>query len=845
MSGGNKSQAGFPWREWLALAAILLAGLALRAAWLTEYSQSPDFSHPMYDPEYNAYWAKGLASGDWTVPEGVNDPEIRTTPYGRPPGYPFFLAGVYALFGVSDWPPRIAQAGLGMAAVVLMWLLARALFGRGTAVAAALGMALYWAFPYYESQLTYPSVVIVLLLGLMHLVRLWAVRPRVWHALGMGVLMGLFGLFRPNGLAFLPVLALWMAWTAARSGLLRRWLPSMALLGMGLLAVLFPVFARNYLVSKDFVFISAYGGLNFYAGNNPEAPLVEPRVPGLKKLTGMENWSCFDYPAIVRGLARELGREDLSYSKANRWFYAQAVHFILENPGRFLGNTLRKTLLFWGPREITNDTVAELDKARSPVLGPMPGFPLVLALFSLGAAVFARRFTASAAPPPQWRAALAVLLFIPVYFLSVVPYFIAGRYRLPVLPFMLLFGGYGVASLCVWMRRRAWRKSAAALLCLGAALAAASANITGYEASAATWQLRRAMAWTACGNDVKALEAYEAALVAGANPALVHGNMGRILARAGDGAGAVGHYDQALAADPGNAVVLVNLGVEHERNGNRRQALECYKRAAKSAPALPLPRFNLALLLLEDGDARGAAEELRETLALQPANAEAAYQLGRALTELADIPGAARAYVRALEINPAFAEAHNNLGWLLEKAGRLPEAEDSYRRACAAKPGFALAWNNLGNILLLQGRTADARTAYERARTLQPDDPATLHNLGRLLEAEGKSGEAENTYRNLLEAHPGYAPSLNNLGLLLSARGELQEAEALFRRAIAAQPELHQAVVNLVRLLCSLGRTVEAQDAYTTAIKGLTMENHVQKALGDALAGCAPSPPAS
>ena len=115
--------------EWIVLALILLSAGALRAAYLVEIFHTPDFHAPGRDALYHDYWARALITGDWTPPEHKTDPEIRTTPYLRPPVYPYFLAGVHFLTGGGHLAWRIAQMALGMVNVVLAFLLGRAGYG--------------------------------------------------------------------------------------------------------------------------------------------------------------------------------------------------------------------------------------------------------------------------------------------------------------------------------------------------------------------------------------------------------------------------------------------------------------------------------------------------------------------------------------------------------------------------------------------------------------------------------------------------------------------------------------------------------------------------------------------
>ena len=127
-------------REWALLGLALLFATVVRGLYYREAAAQPSFAFPASDAAYHQYWGRALATGDWTPPAGQPDPEIRTTPYFRPPGYPFFLAVIYRLFGVNPAAPRVAQMLLALLNVALAFLLGRKLYGTATGFLFALFM---------------------------------------------------------------------------------------------------------------------------------------------------------------------------------------------------------------------------------------------------------------------------------------------------------------------------------------------------------------------------------------------------------------------------------------------------------------------------------------------------------------------------------------------------------------------------------------------------------------------------------------------------------------------------------------------------------------------------------
>mgnify|MGYP005622777541 CR=1 FL=1 len=475
MRGPHVVENGICHRVQGLLCFALITGLIVRIIYLLHLLQCPDFASPVLDPRLNDYWARALVSGQWAPPDYADDPEIRTTPYGRPPGYPYLLALVYALFGDSYLAPRVVQLGLGLVNVVLAFVLGRRIFGNAAGSIAAAILALYWPLVYFEMELNYPVVVVFLTLLTLICGSRWVERLTLRDAVGMGAFIGCFALIRPNVLLSGIALAAWMVWAGRRSAMpWRRALAHAFALVAACGAVIAPAVMRNYHVSGEWVLISYYDGVNAYIGNNPESRGDSPRIPDLRAISGLDAWDCFSYPMLVRNLGRKMDLSDFGFSDASRYFRRRAVAFFWEEPFAALRLTVRKALLFWGPTEVSDSKVVELDRRASLLLRWLPGFPWVLAAALLGVLLWGRdarrgRVHAQGDAPsssPECVALLAV--FAVSYFLSILPFFIAGRYRIPVVPCLALFAGHGLTATGAAWRAGDYRRGAlsAALLAL-------------------------------------------------------------------------------------------------------------------------------------------------------------------------------------------------------------------------------------------------------------------------------------------------------------------------------------------------------------------------------------------
>ena len=683
-------------RDWLILGLILLAGAGLRGAYLAELVNKPDYDSPLSDAKYNDYWARALATGDWTPPRGETDPEIPTTPYFRPPGYTWFLAAIYWLAGGSYLAPRLVQMALGLASCVLGCMLARGLFGRGAGLIAAALLAAYWGCVYFEGDLQPPALLVFLTLVLLNVLRLWAGRPSGVRALLIGLVVGLFALVRANILLFAPVLLLWMAWVLRRRTLLRRWpLTALATVAAMLLAIC-PATIRNYRVGGEFVLISTNGGVNLYIGNNEHTSLVTPRIPDIEQLAGRSGWNLFDYPLLVRGVEKRVGRP-MTHAEVSRYFSRRALAFVRSHPGTALGYALRRAALLWGPREVSNDKVLHFERRNSPLLRFLPDFPVALSGFVLGLVLLLveGRVAPSAgqAPAPERRAGaeivVAMLLFAAVYSASFVPFLVAGRYRLPVAAVLLLPAAYALRTLGSWVRARRFVPAACGVAGWVVLWAAAHWQIEPYRPDPGRWHLDRATAYNQKGDVQRAIAEYQAAIRANPTFPDTYAALGSLLATEG-------RFDEAIAN---------------------------YRRAIEINPAFAELRRKLALMLDQLDRLDEAIAEYRAALAISPDNGEAWYALGRALTRKGEHEQAIAAFRRSAELTPAAAEPHVNIGRLLQARGDLVGAIREYQRALEANPNLFEAHFNLASALSAQGRLDEAMRELSTALHIRPDDP--------------------------------------------------------------------------------------------------------------------------
>lgn len=725
-------------RELVWLSLILLAGGLVRCLYLFEIVDSPDFRWPGVDAEFHDYWAKGLATGVWHLPHGAEDPQLATTPYFRPPGYPYFLAGVYWVTDSNPIATRVVQMALGLANCALAFFIGRRWFGFLTGAVYAAGMALYWSFVYFEGELHAPPLLILLLLTTLFALGRWADEGSHRFVILAAVSLGLGVLVRPDVGLLVPTAACWIVWIAIRRGDWTRSIRTVLLFCVTTVATVIPATLRNAAVSGEFVPICTNGGINLYIGNNEEATgmclAVLPEVG--------EFGTCFDYPRILKTLEKREKRP-FSQTDASAWFTKEAVRFIHENPGRFLSLLLAKACMFWGPVEIGHNKQDHFERLNSRVLSSLPGnFTLVASLALVG---FVLIFRGRTDQPPSTtrdqRHAMAILFAFSclALFVAVLPFFVAGRYRVPVVALLLLPAAETVAQI-LRATRNGRRRHAAIMVVVCAALYVLMRLIpVPHEPDPGRWHFSRGCASLRAGDPVSAERELRLAAEA---PSADRDVRAKAYHNLGYALGLMARFDEAAAACreslrliPGNARTHNDLGINLQNSGDQAGAVSEFMRAMELDPEIAAPWRNLGRLRLMEGRLDDGIELLRRALAIEPNHGPTLFFLARALMLKSDWPGAVDQYRHSIAVNPEHTQSLTDLAWLKATCpdARFRDGPDAVRLAQRA-------------VNTPQGRNFFAYDALAAAYAEVGDFGKAItaaRESARLAVAEGRTAEAD------------------------------------------------------------------------------------------------------
>ncbi len=385
------------------LALLCLFALLLRLAYIGLFVGFA--SPPEYDGIGYHQLAEGLLAGRgyvnyWGEPTAF-----------RPPVYSLFLAGVYAITGHSLAAVRLLQALLDSVTVLLVYGIARQLFGGRVALLAGTGTALY-PLLIYETGLIIPETLSYTLqfAAIVLLLQLHTAGHRALPLLS-GLLIGLTVLARPTAALWAPLILLWIIWP----GLMRRSWEKLALTLAGLAVVFAPWVLRNALALGAFVPISSNGAVNIWCGNNPLADggSVQPT---------QETWNGADYP--TRGLH---GWAGLSEVESNQRFADRGLAWIRENPAMFARLIPKKLARLWSP--VSYSVQFGRQASGALVALALPPYLVFLALAFAG--IYRHR--------RAWRQTFPLLAVVISVNLMVIPYYGATRYGIPMVVALILF----------------------------------------------------------------------------------------------------------------------------------------------------------------------------------------------------------------------------------------------------------------------------------------------------------------------------------------------------------------------------------------------------------------------
>ena len=480
-----------------------------------------------------------------------------------------------------------------------------------------------------------------------------------------------------------------------------------ALLVTGLLVGMAPAAVRNVVVAGQWSFVSSHGGLNFYIGNRADATGFYQPVPGITPtITGQEK-------DARRVAARALGHP-VNDAEASDYFFGLSRRWMVEHPGDAAALFARKLYYTFNavhlplPHSYLFYAHSEKTALRFYAVGPWLLVPLGL----VGLFVFR----------PKPREYLVFASFVPAYAAAVALFFVAERYRLPLLVPLCAGAGAAIDAAIDAVRARRWRSLVAPALAVLAVAAAANWRLAVDEG--------RWLEGLRTAQQLVILERYDeadrwAARLDAENPprpgAGSHG-VGSQLVVQNQAARAVPYLEAAHKADPNYPPVEFTLGQALLKAGRAKDAVPHLRQGFDAGIELPWGGYDYPDALRAAGDFPAAAAAIRRITPSVNDEAEAWLRLGR-LAMAVRAPDVAEPYFKhAVQMQPEVGAARQQLGLNLLVLGKIDEAAVELGHAVRLDPRDPDSLSHLAYCELKLGRVADARTHAQAALALNPGD---------------------------------------------------------------------------------------------------------------------------
>jgi Flp pilus assembly protein TadD len=227
-----------------------------------------------------------------------------------------------------------------------------------------------------------------------------------------------------------------------------------------------------------------------------------------------------------------------------------------------------------------------------------------------------------------------------------------------------------------------------------------------------------------------------------------HNDLGVILVRRNDLAGARSEFDAAVRTDPNNIAAQSNLAFVTALQGGLSEARSRFQAILRAKPFDAETHLRMARLCKTQRQCRRARYHLQMAMRLKP-SAETKLQLAQLCYETGHSGEAVAALRELLRMKPDSTEALNNLAWLLATCGdeRVRDGTEAVRCAKEAcrltdfkEPVFM---STLAAAYAETGRFPQAISMAEKALRLQMTAGQTeLAELNRQLLAQYRSGKA-------------------------------------------------------------------------------------------------------
>ena len=589
-------------RSKLIFLGLVALALALRAVY---FSQTAGYLQPTTgsDGYFYLMWAESIVRGNI----------IGTEVFYALPAYPYFLATVYLFFGGGLFGLILTQICIGAINCGLIYVLGKRFFSNQVGIIASFIACGYFMFVFYDRMLLPATLAIFLglLLALLLLKIMDDPTSRKW--IGAGLLLGLCVLANASFLLLAVFSSFWIFYEFKETFIRQRLLHCISFV-LAFSIIIGGATLRNYLVSKDTVFLTAHSGINFYIGNNPQANGLFKPPPYMRNTQSglVEDARIF--------AEREIGGR-LKPSEVSKFWLEKSSDFIKSQPFDYLKLLGKKFVLFCNGREFVDEIryfiySEEAKLQKFPLFRFSHVFPLaVLGMFISW---------------PQRKRIMLLYLFVFSFTVASILFFINSRYRLAVVPYFIIFAGEAIWQIFQRLRSRKYISFIILLavffsLYFLSNMRLAEANVKKYNF---TFHYNKGVIFSDRGNYPKAEQEFQTALELNPNDFLSYLGLGNVYYSLEDTERAVDNYQKALAINPYFYTAHFNLGIIYTEIERKNEAEKEFKKVLELKPEHCAAHYNLGRIYQERGLREPALEQYELGLEIEPRNLEILQAIG-------------------------------------------------------------------------------------------------------------------------------------------------------------------------------------------------------------------------
>jgi tetratricopeptide (TPR) repeat protein len=258
----------------------------------------------------------------------------------------------------------------------------------------------------------------------------------------------------------------------------------------------------------------------------------------------------------------------------------------------------------------------------------------------------------------------------------------------------------------------------------------------------AEWYIQLGDAWLASGEPVKAVAAYERAVLLRPQTALPLQLLAKGLRASGQAVRGAEALQQAIRLAPSDAGSWYQLSALASTLGRSREAIEKLQKAIALDPDLPGEYTTLAGLQAASRQTERAEASLREALRVDPYDAAAWDLTGRARADKGEFPEALYDFEKAIRYRPNFAPYLYDYALTLAGASEFDRAQESAEAAARADSNLAEPHALLGGLLARKLQLPEAVREYQEAVRLRPDFARARLGMASALAAQGEKRQA-------------------------------------------------------------------------------------------------------